>query len=510
MKKIKLTRLSFLALALVGLVTACHEPAADLLEDPTGAAAFVGESCGCPAVASRPEKRIGNAAGAEYYIDNNRTLSCDTTYKLVGRVRVRNGATLTIEPGTIIKGNSPNDLTANREKVGFLMVEKTGAIDAAGTCDCPIVFTSGKPKNYRAAGDWGGLLLAGNGLITISSGAQTTNMEGFISGEVPLPYGGDNSIIAPSSRLQYVRIEFSGIDVSGGAGNETNSLTMGGLQRALWTIDHVQVSEGGDDGFEWFGGDADAKYLYSFKSKDDDFDLDQGFSGRIQFGVSWRGPFITDVSGSNGIEADGILNSGTCTLPWGATTQAKFSNMTMIGNTNNVAGNNFEAAVRAREGVNMQVRNSLFGSFPKSLRLTDKPTWDNFEATSQMFRQNLWVSLVRSEIAGCQANVGTYTQANLDAKLTATKNGYVGVGGRGGVLTWLGLSADAVNGACPELVPTSYKTQVEFTGDFGTFFTPVNYRGAFGPTDVTTGWCTDCENGDPKWLEFKANTIAYE
>ncbi len=510
MKKNLTLRFSLFALALVWLVSACNEPtvAPDLA---TGSAAFLGESCGCAPVNSRPEKRIGNVQGGAFYIDNDRTLSCDTTYKLVGRVRVRNGATLTIPPGTIIKGNAPNDLVANRDKVGYMVVEKTGAINAAGTCDCPIVFTSSKPKNFRAAGDWGGVLLAGNGLITISSGAPTNNIEGFFLTEEPLVYGGDNSIVADPSVMQFVRIEFSGIDISGGAGNETNSLTTGGLQQSLWTMDHIQVTEGGDDGFEFFGGNQDAKYLYSFKTVDDDFDFDQGYAGRVQFGVAWRGPSIADGSGSNGLEADGILSSGPCTLPQGATTTVKMSNLTFIGANNSkvVAPRFFEGAVRAREGFNGQVRNSLFGSFPRSLGLTDKPTWDNYETTDQMFRQNLWVSILRSATGGCQTGVGTYTLPNLEAQLTATKNGFISVGGRGGVLTWLGLGPDAVNGALPELVPVSYKTQVEFGGAFASFFTPVNYRGAFGPNDINTGWCTDCENGNPKWLEFKPNTVDY-
>ncbi len=63
-------------------------------------------------------------------------------YMLSGFVYVKNNATLTIEPGTIIKGVSGTKAT--------LVIEKGSKIMAQGTAAKPIVFTSDKPKGQRA------------------------------------------------------------------------------------------------------------------------------------------------------------------------------------------------------------------------------------------------------------------------------------------------------------------------------------------------------------------------
>ncbi|NJM26174.1 MAG: hypothetical protein HC859_12470 [Bacteroidia bacterium] len=502
-------RLSFLALSLMWVLSSCNDDQiAPTGDDAIGSAAFVGENCGCPDITVRPIKVLGNTTGGDFYIDANRHFVCDTTYALRGRIRVRNSATLTIDPGTIVLGNSPTDKIAQRDLIGALIVEKTGAINAPGTCDCPIVMTSRKTVGNRAPGDWGGLLLAGNGLITTSSGAPTANLEGFLPAEPQVPYGGDNSVVAPSSTLQYVRIEFSGVDISGGNGDETNSVTMGGLQSSVYTMDHVQVSFGFDDGFEWFGGNIDAKYLFSFKTNDDDFDLDQGYAGNVQFGAAWRGPTLANSSGSNGFESDGIQNNATCTLPFGATTTAKFSNITLLGSGNGsvAPGTLFESAVRIREGSNMELRNSLIGSWPVSLKFTDQTTYNNFLANTNMFRQNLWVSKDSLDLGGC-GTMPSGTTFWTDFK--NRKNGFVNAGGKDGAALYLGLDpVGALSGKCPDFRPVSLKTQVDYAG-LPAFFTAVGYRGAFGLNDVNAGWCTDCTNDNPKWMEFQPDFEKY-
>jgi hypothetical protein len=127
-----------------------------------------------------------------------------------------------------------------------------------------------------------------------------------------------------SGTLQYVRIEFAGIELT--PNNETNSLTMGGIGNGT-TLSHVQVSYGGDDGFEWFGGTVNAKYLVSYAMWDDDFDVDFGYTGNVQFGTAIRNPSFADQSGSNGFEVDNDA-TGTAAMPL---TAAVFSNMTVLG-----------------------------------------------------------------------------------------------------------------------------------------------------------------------------------
>lgn len=501
---------SFLVVTLLWVVSACQEENLTPGDDAVGSAAYVGEACGCPPVEDRPLKVLGPAAGGDTYLAST-TLSCDTTYALRGRIRMANGAKLTIEPGTIIFGNSPSDKIADRDLIGALIVERTGSIEAPGTCDCPIVMTSRKSRLNRAAGDWGGLLLAGYGAVTVSNGTGQGELEGFLPGEDPVFYGGTGTDAAAST-LTYVRVEFSGVDISGGGGDETNSVTMGGLKSTVYTMHHIQASFGGDDSFEWFGGDVDAKYLFSFKTSDDDFDVDQGFAGNVQFGAAWRGPSIANSSGSNGFESDGIMNS-SCTLPFGATTTATFSNMTLIGNGNNsvTSPDFFESCVRIREGSAMRLRNSLLGAWPVALKMTDEPTFDNFYAASpsDMFRENLFVSPDDLDLGGC-GTIPVEATFRSDFFGAPLHNGYVAAPGRTNAATFLGLDAStALRGACPNLVPVSYKTSVDYSG-LSTFFTTTTYRGAFGPSDTgVNGWCTDCGNDDPKWMEFKPESAFY-
>ena len=124
---------------------------------------------------------------------------------------------------------------------------------------------------------------------------------GIAEGGIGSKYGGtddnDNSGI-----LQYVRIEFPGIPLTSTANSEINGLTLYSVGKAT-VIDHVQVSYSGDDSYEWFGGNVNAKYLVALGGLDDGFDTDNGFSGKIQFGFILQDPVKSDQSGSNGFES---------------------------------------------------------------------------------------------------------------------------------------------------------------------------------------------------------------
>jgi hypothetical protein len=253
-------------------------------------------------------------------ITTNTNWTNDNIYLLDGWVYVRSGATLTIEPGTVIKGDS--------ETKGSLIIERGAMIIADGTPEQPIVFTSQKPAGQRSYGDWGGLILCGRATVNTpeNAGAGTAAGEAVIEGGVGSIYGGgsnpnddDNSGI-----VRYVRLEFGGIPFQ--PNSEINGLTCGGVGRGT-IIDHVQVSYSGDDGFEWFGGTVNATNLISYNNWDDDFDTDFGFRGNVQFGLVVRDPNIADQSGSNGFESDND-GQGTGNTP---ITQPVFSNITVVG-----------------------------------------------------------------------------------------------------------------------------------------------------------------------------------
>ncbi len=210
------------------------------------------------------------------------TWYAETSYVLSGPVFVEGNAILTIEPGTQIKGGFESGL----------IITKDAKINANGTKDAPIVFTSAKPEGERERGDWGGLVLLGNARIN----QGINSIEGISKNDVRGQFGGNNDSDS-CGVLEYVRIEFAGLEVF--KDNELNGLTMGGCGRET-VVSHVQVHRAYDDGIEMFGGNADLKNIVITGARDDSLDWDMGWSGRVQFMVIQQ----YDDAGDNGFEAD--------------------------------------------------------------------------------------------------------------------------------------------------------------------------------------------------------------
>ena len=309
-------------------------------------------------------------------ITTNTTWTSGNTYLLVGNIAVTPGNTLTIQPGTVIRGDKASK--------ACLIITKGAKINAQGTVTNPIVFTSG--ESSRNPADWGGIVLLGNGIIntacaTCTSTPRTNYIEGFATTFPEILYGGtdntDNSGI-----MTYCRIEFAGVALSSTPNSELNGLTMGGVGSGT-TLDHIQVSFGGDDAFEWFGGAVNAKYLIAFRCLDDDFDTDFGFSGRIQFGLVVRDKDISDAAGdSNGFESDNF-STGLGRLP---ITNAIFSNITCVGPKRNgltalPVGEKFERGIYTRRNTAISIHNSIFVGWEKGWHVKDAITFDNYNTT---------------------------------------------------------------------------------------------------------------------------------
>jgi hypothetical protein len=277
--------------------------------------------------------------------------SANTVYQLNGFVYVKPGATLTIQPGTIIRGDKTTK--------GTLIVERGGKIMAEGTQYNPIIFTSNVAAGSRDYGDWGGVIICGRAHI------NTPGDSALIEGGPIAYYGGgtnpnDND---NSGSLKFVRIEFPGVPLQ--PNQEINGLTMGGVGRGT-TIENIQVSYCGDDSFEWFGGNVNAKRLIAFRGWDDDFDTDLGYSGKLQFLVGLRDPNIADISGSNGFESDNDA-SGTTNTPQ---TSATFSNVSLFGpkaTSSTTVNTNFKRAMHLRRNTAIDVYNSIFAGWPTGL-----------------------------------------------------------------------------------------------------------------------------------------------
>jgi hypothetical protein len=277
--------------------------------------------------------------------------------RLDGWVYVDGGATLTIEPGTIIRGTERS----------VLSVERGAKIMAAGTLEEPIVFTSAQGAGFRGPSDWAGLVINGYAPNNLPGGV------GIAEGGIGSEYGGNNPQ-DNSGVLTYVRIEFPGYEVA--TGSEVNGLTLNSVGNTT-RIEYIQISYSGDDGYEWFGGTVNSRYLISYKTEDDDFDTDNGFSGMVQFGLILRDPEIVDTDTANGFESDNDRD-GSNTTP---VTKAIFSNISGFGAAADQATydalpqNHREgAALRIRRNSRISVYNSLFLGWGRGLRFESSGT----------------------------------------------------------------------------------------------------------------------------------------
>jgi hypothetical protein len=288
----------------------------------------------------------GSACGGTLpnQINQNRVVQgppgCTTPALVDGPTFVNAGAVLTIQPGAIVAGKA----TSTSGETSVLVVTRDAKINAAGTANSPIVFTSDQAVVAGGANgnpdDWGGVVLLGRSTVNFPGG--TGNSEGL-----PLGQGifGGNEENDSSGVIRFARIEFSGKLI--GTDNELNVLTMNGLGRGT-TIDHVQANGGDDDCFEWFGGTIRNKFLLATSCKDDLFDWQIGFEGALQFGLAYQNVAVADsvaAGGRHGIEADNN-EFGFNNLP---RSNPNFCNLTVIGSSRQAGG-----AIAGRSGGNIR------------------------------------------------------------------------------------------------------------------------------------------------------------
>lgn len=285
-------------------------------------------------------------------ITSNETWTASNIYKIEGFLYVRSGATLTIEAGTLIRGD--------KDTKGTLIIERGAKINAVGSAANPIVFTSNQAAGSRDYGDWGGIILCGKATINVPGGeAQIEGGPTSYYGGATAPDDADNS-----GTMKYVRIEFPGIPFA--PDKEINGLTLGGIGTGT-TIDHIQVYRSGDDSYEWFGGKVNCKYLVASFGWDDDFDTDYGFSGMVQYAVALRDSAIADPgSGSNGFESDNDASGSTNTPQ----TSPIFSNVSMFGPKVSPAtsiNTNYKRAMHLRRNTAIQIYNTIFAGYKDGL-----------------------------------------------------------------------------------------------------------------------------------------------
>ena len=287
-------------------------------------------------------------------ITSNTTWTKNNVYLIQGLVFVDSLVTLTIEAGTVVRGDANTIIST-------LIIQRGGKLIANGTPCNPIVFTSSKAAGSRVKGDWGGLVILGKGLNNLGTdipveGIGNSNVRGRHGGNVP----NDNS-----GSLTYARVEFAGYQIA--VDNELNGITFGSVGSGT-TVDYVQTSFGFDDAFEWFGGSVNCKHLVAYRNLDDDFDTDNGYSGTVQFALGIKDPAVADngtSSTSEGFESDNMATSPFALLP---KTSAKFYNVTQIGafrcgsNAGGItqpSATAFRRGARLRRNTELKIYNSI-------------------------------------------------------------------------------------------------------------------------------------------------------
>lgn len=347
----------------------------------------------------------------------NQNITSNTTLSgvilLQNKVYVTNGSTLTILPGTILRGDATTQ--------GSLIITKGCKIIAEGTQANPIVFTSNESVGNRAEGDWGGLVILGQ--ATNNQPGGVANIEG-INPSSNTEFGGNNDE-DNSGILKYVRVEFAGIALE--PNKEINGITFGSVGRQT-EVDYVQVSFSGDDSFEWFGGTVNCKHLISYKGVDDDFDTDFGYRGNVQFGLSIRTEYLSDAAGdSNCFESDNDAQ-GSSNTPQ---TAPVFSNFTIIGpkangSTTLPVGEKFEKAFRLRRNTATSVFNSLIVGWEKGLSLEGTPVENNVTSGLLQFSSNELIEISNNLVTATPQFYSTFfTQQNNDTTKTISNISWV-------------------------------------------------------------------------------------
>lgn len=377
-----------------------------------------------------PVNNPGDGGEDTYVLDSditeNVTLETGKTYTLNGGVHVKSGATLTIQPGVTI-------VAQHDETVDYILIEQGAKIDAQGTAAQPIVMTSEK----KEAGAWGGLHICGY--------AHTNNGSG--KSEIGnAPYGGNNDA-DNSGTLKYIRLEYTGYAFD--EEHEANGVSFYGVGNGT-TVEHLQAYQGSDDGFEFFGGSVNVKYMVVTSCSDDSFDWTEGWNGKAQFLVAYQ-----EGESSLGYACDCLMecdNNGTNNA---ATPVAHptIANATLIGNGGDTQG------VRLRAGTQVELYNTIITGKGKPLTVETNETENALkDGTSK-----LEYVAISGELSSKQ---GIYTNADF-AQATGNLTNQE--------FSWTGKYVGTLDGG------------KDLSAD--SFFTKTDYKGAVkSGDDWTSGW----------------------
>jgi len=481
----------------------------------------LGADCGCPTpVSSRPTVLVSTlatngGAGDGELIANNVIFTCDKTWILDKKIYVATGKTLTIQPGTVIKGN-----TGTAANATALTVERGGKIFASGTPTCQIVFTAAADNldgSFPIAtnGQWGGVCIAGrasnnltlaangpfqagvgDGRLCVADGLGT--FEGFSSSNSKDQFGqnltagevfddNDNSGI-----FRYVSIRHAGAILQ--VGGELNGLSLGSVGRGT-TIDHIEIVSCADDGIELWGGTVDLKYISMMFGNDDNFDWDDNWRGRAQFLFVLKTDVTASVDSDNGFEMDGDDQKSNLT----PRSHPIVYNATMIGNSKvaTTADNQGMAAISAKELTEGEIYNSVFSNWRYGFNVVKAlgtrtnvagEAWANWAnaggngSQSLKVKCNTFSNIIQKTIAIDKNGVGITTAAD-SAQFFTTDNNIVLASIPGFSHTFaINNTTNAVATQVDAIPNPALSTAGCPTAPVDGFYSAAPYRGAFNPS----------------------------
>lgn len=290
------------------------------------------------------------------YITENTTLYSRDTYLLQGVVYVTNNATLTIEQGTLLRGDS--------KTCGTLVITKGAKIIAEGSESFPIVFTTNNDEYSRKSGDWGGIIVMGDAPVSGFGGMSV------VSYDLDPQYnrfGGDN-MQGNSGVLKHVRVEYAGRKSA--SKEQIAGITFAGVGSGT-KIENIQVSFSDNDSFEFYGGNIKAQKLISYRAADDDFDFTQGVQADFTNSIAIRHPFSSNPGNPRCLEVKSY-NEIEKFDPQRSKTNVKASNITLVNTEDNKQGLVKDAVYVSRE-ANLNLTNSVIYGF-KDFLMVDKYT----------------------------------------------------------------------------------------------------------------------------------------
>ena len=432
-------------------------------------------------------------------ISANTTWSASETYLLDGLIFVRPGATLIIEPGTVIKGKEAPSASTGDLASGLVVMVNADLI-ADGNADAPIIFTAEADNvndptdtDENDRGLWGGVILLGRS--TTNSTPAINNIEG-VPASNDTRFGCDNAVAGfecdeedSSGILRYVSIRHGGFGFE--TDSEINGATFGAVGSGT-IIEHVEVFANSDDAFEFFGGTAQGKYLIGAFGGDDVFDTDRGFRGKFQFGLAINSP---------GNDAGRCLenDSGVSTLGGEDTTPYAipvYSNLTCIGagegaDDTQLGEEGNSAALQLRDNTGGKIYNSIFADYPGSAvniealssgEDTENRFGQNTENDDLTIRNNYFFQFDAGDtfaaLVDDDSDNSPSRQSEIEALLGASNT-------IGNPMIVAYGTRDQDMSLDPRLMPSSpgaTAASFSFTA-LDDFFTEVDYIGAFAPTD---------------------------